>query len=158
MDSNSCRENLDFGRDRTEIRGTVIGILSLSSCEAEIAALSEAAKDTLYTRTILQEMGVTQQDPTALATDNKAAHDLSYNPEHHKRTKHVERRHFFIRECVEDMKLTVPLVKTTENLADFFTKPLAAKNFFNMRNAIMNIKGDHTEEQPALHSRRSSEP
>ena len=87
-------------------------------------------------------LGVPQKGATRLATDNKAAHDLSYNPEHHKRTKHVDRRHFFIRECVEDMKITVPLVKTTDNLADFFTKPLPTKAFFNMRNAIMNIRSN----------------
>ena len=88
----------------------------------------------------------------SLSTDNKAARDLAYNPEHHKRTKHVDRRHFFIRECVEDMKITVPLVKTTDNLADFFTKPLPAKTFFTMRNEIMNIKGDHTSVQPKKRS------
>ena len=116
--------------------------IALSSCEAEIVALSEAAKDTLYFRKILEELGVPHAGATRLATDNKAAHDLSYNPEHHKRTKHVDRRHFFIRECVEDMKITVPLVKTTDNLADFFTKPLPAKTFYNMRNAIMNIRSN----------------
>ena len=103
-------------------------------------ALSEAAKDALYFRKVLDELGALPDKATPLATDNKAARDLSYNPEHHKRTKHVERRHFFVRECVEDLKITVPLVKTTENLADFFTKPLPAKTFFTMRNIIMNIK------------------
>ena len=122
--------------------------IALSSCEAEIVALSEAAKDTLYFRKVLEELGTPSKSATALATDNKAARDLAYNPEHHKRTKHVERRHFFIRECVEDMKIAVPLVKTTDNLADFFTKPLPAKTFFTMRNEIMNIKGDHTTAQP----------
>ena len=63
----------------------------------------------------------------------------SYNPEHHERTKHIERRHFYIRELVERQKLIVPFVKTTENLADFFTKPLAAGDFFRLRNEIMNL-------------------
>ena len=52
--------------------------------------------------------------------------------------KHVERRHYFIRECVEDMKLVVPFVRTDDNLADFFTKPLDASRFFKLRNSIMN--------------------
>ena len=42
--------------------------------------------------------------------------NLSYNPEHHERVKHVERRHFFIRECVENGQLTVPYVNTVDNL------------------------------------------
>ena len=71
--------------------------------------------------------------------DNTAAIDLAYNPQHHKRTKHIARRHFFIRECVEGMKLTVPYVRSAENLADFFTKPLGARVFFALRDRIMNV-------------------
>ena len=52
--------------------------------------------------------------------------------------KHVERRHLFIRECVENGHLVVPFVRTHENLADFFTKALPPKVFFDMRNTIMN--------------------
>ena len=38
-----------------------------------------------------------------------------------------------VRECVERHQLRVPYVKSAENLADFFTKPLAAKQFFARR-------------------------
>ena len=72
--------------------------------------------------------------------DNQGARDLAYNPEHHERTKHIERRHFFIRECVEDGKLTVPFVRTDDNLADFLTKPLPASRFFALRDRIMNVQ------------------
>ena len=40
---------------------------------------------------------------------------------------------------VENNELVVPYVNTDENLADFFTKPLLAKKFFQMRAKIMNI-------------------
>ena len=33
----------------------------------------------------------------------------------------------------------VPYVKTDDNMADFFTKPLPAKRFFVLRNKIMNV-------------------
>jgi hypothetical protein len=52
--------------------------------------------------------------------------------------KHVARRHYFIRDMVEDFELTVPFVRTTENPADFFTKPLEPKKFFAFRRIIMN--------------------
>ena len=74
---------------------------------------------------------------------------ISYNPELHSRTKHIDRRHFFVRECVENMKLSVPFVKTVDNLADFFTKPLSAKTFFRLRDAIMNVRpGEAPESGP----------
>ena len=114
--------------------------MALSSCEAEIVAASEAAKEATYLRRFLEEVGVGSSEPTSLAMDNQAGRDLCYNPQHHPRTKHIERRHFFIREKVEDHTLVVPFVRTVDNLADFFTKPLGQKSFFPMRDIIMNVK------------------
>ena len=85
------------------------------------------------------ELGFDSGEPTSLFLDNKSAIDLSYNPEHHSKTKHIARRHFFIRECVEDGLLRVPFVSTVDNMADFFTKPLPAKSFYFMRDKIMNV-------------------
>ena len=56
---------------------------------------------------------------------------------YHDRTKHIARRHFFIREMVEEGRLVVPFVRTSENLADFFTKPLAPDLFAHFRGEIM---------------------
>tara|TARA_B110000046_G_C12885687_1_gene352090 strand:- start:33 stop:368 length:336 start_codon:yes stop_codon:yes gene_type:complete len=103
-------------------------------------AASEAAKDAVYLTNFLKELGlITPKQIASLAVDNTAAIDLAYNPQHHKRSKHIERRHFFIRECVEDMKLDVPYVRSVDNLADFFTKPLPKRQFFAMRDLIMNV-------------------
>ena len=112
----------------------------LSSCEAEIMAASEASKDALYLQEFLRELGLASPESIAkLAVDNTAAIDLAYNPQHHKRTKHIERRHFFVRECVEAMKITVPYVRSSDNLADFFTKPQKSSVFFAMRDLVMNV-------------------
>ena len=98
--------------------------VALSSCEAEIVAASEATKEATYLRRFLAELeGTEPQQPTSLAMDNQAGRDLAYNPQHHPRTKHIDRRHFFIREKVEDLTIVVPFVRTADNLADFFTKP-----------------------------------
>ena len=115
--------------------------VALSSCEAEIIALSEAAKDMVYLRKFISGMtGKQLVNSSVLRTDNKAARDLSYNPELHNRTKHVARRHFFIRDMVEAFELNVPLISTVNNYADFFTKTLKPGSFSSMRNKIMNIK------------------
>ena len=93
-------------------------------------------------RELLKELNIDIDKPTELRVDNQAARDLAYNPEFHPRTKHVDRRHFWIREKVEDFSLSVPFVKSHENLADFFTKCLPGKSFFHIRNLIMNAKED----------------
>ena len=115
--------------------------VALSTAEAEIIALSEAAKEVVYFRKFLR--GVNKSyitGPTRLETDSKAAFDLSYNPEHHGRTKHVARRHFFVRDQVEEGEISVRLVKTDDNAADFFSKPLKPSSFFSLRDSIMNIQ------------------
>ena len=96
--------------------------IALSSCEAEIVAASEAAKEAIYLRNFLEELGVGSDDPINLSVDNRSAQDLCYNPEHHSRTKHIERRHYFVRERVESLELRVPFVRSELNMADFFTK------------------------------------
>ena len=114
--------------------------VSLSSCEAEIYALSEAAKDVVYLRKFVNGLEPRSAElPTLLRTDNKAARDLSYNPEQHQKTKHIARRHFFVRDMVESFELQVPLVGTADNCSDFFTKALDSKSFFRFRNVLMNL-------------------
>ena len=113
--------------------------VALSSCEAEIKASSEASKEAIYLKRFAQELGLADDSALELHCDNKGARDLAYNPEHHSRTKHIDRRHFYIREMVENGELVVPYVATDDNLADFFTKPLTARRFFALRDKIMNV-------------------
>ena len=116
--------------------------VALSSCEAEIMAASESAKEALYLKKHLEEMGLHDGSPMSLSSDNSAAIALTYNPEHHDRVKHIERRHFFIREAVANDQLVVPYVPTAKNMADFFTKCLPPRQFKAMRNEIMNCDPD----------------
>ena len=113
--------------------------VALSSCEAELYAGSEAAKEAVYLGAFLDELGLGTNSPIPLAMDNKAGIDLAYNPEHHQKTKHIERRHYFLREMVEHQRLSVPYVASADNDADIFTKPLQASAFYPLRNRIMNV-------------------
>jgi len=133
--------------------------VSLSSCEAEIVALSEAAKDMIFFRKLIRGIDKhTISGPSDLFTDNMAARHLSYNPEFHRRTKHIERRHFYVRDMVENRELQVPFVPTDENPADFFTKPLDKKKFQYFRAKLMNetpVSKLETAMVKALYSSRS---
>ena len=113
--------------------------IALSTCEAEIIALSEASKDVVYLRKLVAGLNAAEPGPTELYTDSKSARDVSYNPEHHDRMKHVARRHFYVRDMVESFELTVPFVCTKDNLGDFFTKPIKSPaQFHAQRKIIMN--------------------
>ena len=113
--------------------------IALSTCEAEIIAMSEATKDVVYLRRFVNGLGEADPGPTDLATDSKSARDVSYNPEHHDRMKHVARRHYFVRDMVESFEIEVPFVTTDRNAADMLTKNMKSANkFFEFRAIIMN--------------------
>ena len=87
----------------------------------------------------MKSMNCRQISPTIIFEDNQGTIAISGNERITQRTSHIEVRHFFIRECVENLELRVPFVSTIDNMADFFTKPLPPKTFYRMRNAIMNV-------------------
>ena len=70
--------------------------VALSSCEAEIMAASLAASEAVHLRGFLQELGLAGEEPLEVGVDNTGARDIAYNPEHHQKVKHIQRRHFFI--------------------------------------------------------------
>ena len=115
--------------------------VALSSCEAEIMAASEASKEAIHLDRMAKDLKMSNSEPLDLFVDNQSAIAVAYNPELHQRTKHIERRHYFVREVVEAEKIRVPYVKSADNIADFFTKPLQGDKFFSMRDKIMNIQG-----------------
>ena len=114
--------------------------IALSTCEAEIVAASEATREGLSLRALIDDLGFGDPSPTKLYCDSQATIATAYNPEHYTKMKHVERRHFFVRECIENHQIVVPFVSTHENIADFFTRALDPKDFFRIRNKIMNHK------------------
>ena len=115
--------------------------IALSSTEAEIVSASASASEAVYLRTLLEELGFPQSEPTELRVDNQGVVFAATYPGHsHTKMKHVERRHFFVRELVQNGKLNVTYISTDDNVADIFTKPLATKRFKELRDKAMNIK------------------
>ena len=84
---------------------------------------------------MLTEYNVTQNVMT-LYCDNLSAINIYKNPIQHSRTKHIDIRHHFIRDLVEDKVITLEHVATDLQLADIFTKALDANQFENLRGKL----------------------
>ena len=54
-------------------------------------AASEAAKEAVYLSRFFTELGLGDDKPVEMGLDNQAAKAISYNPELHSRTKHIDR-------------------------------------------------------------------
>jgi hypothetical protein len=104
-------------------------IIALSSTEAEYIAQTHAAKEALWLRTFINEVRGTGEAPIAIHCDNQGAIALAKDNKFHSRTKHIDLRYHFIREAVQDEKITISYVPTDENVSDVLTKPLAKPKF-----------------------------
>ncbi|XBI71622.1 hypothetical protein VPH35_065793 [Triticum aestivum] len=115
-------------------------IVALSSCEAEYVAAAGAACQGIWLRRLIGELLGRDDGATRLCIDNKSAIALSKNPVFHDRSKHIELRYHFIRQCVEDGSIDVQYVRTGDQLADFLTKALGRTQFQEMRDRVGIVK------------------
>ena len=110
--------------------------VALSSCEAEFMAATAATCQALWLRSLLSEVTGAKQKPVTLYVDNKSAIALMKNPVFHGRSKHLDTRFHFIRECVENRQIVVEFVSTGEQRADILTMALARVKFVEMRELL----------------------
>jgi len=104
-------------------------IVATSSTEAEYVATMPACQDAVWLRRLLCELGLPQSAPTLLRMDNLGALAISKHPKAHQRTRHIDLRFHYIRECIKDGHVCTEWVPTGENLADAFTKALTPEIF-----------------------------
>ena len=104
--------------------------------EVEYMALSVATEEAIWLRHLQEELRVTDSCPTLIYEDNQGAISMAKNPVIYKRTKHVQIRYHFVREAVEQGTIALEYCRTTEMLADSFTKGLACEQFEKLRAGI----------------------
>lgn len=93
-----------------------------SSTEAEYVALAEAAREAVWVRSLVTELGI-QTGVVVLYEDNNGALALAHNPEFHERSKHIAKMHHYVREVVDQQIVQVLSCRTRHMLADTMTKP-----------------------------------
>ncbi|GFY40714.1 putative polyprotein [Trichonephila inaurata madagascariensis] len=77
-------------------------IVATSSTEA--IAASEATKEVIWLCRLIQGVVNLRKIPVP-QMDNRAAVKLSHNPEYHRRTKHIEKKHLFVHKKVFEGKI-----------------------------------------------------
>nr|GEU67695.1 retrovirus-related Pol polyprotein from transposon TNT 1-94 [Tanacetum cinerariifolium] len=105
----------------------------LKSCEAEYIATTSCVCHAIWLRSMLKELHIEQEDATEIYVDNKSAIDLAKNPVYHDRSKHINTRYHFIRECIARKDVRVIHTSSEDQAADIFTKPLNEQDFTRQR-------------------------
>uniref|UniRef100_A0A2N9G770 Integrase catalytic domain-containing protein n=1 Tax=Fagus sylvatica TaxID=28930 RepID=A0A2N9G770_FAGSY len=108
-------------------------IVTLSTCEAEYVAATSSVCHAVWLRSLLKELHMSQEEATEIFVDNKSALALAKNPVFHDRSKHIDTRYHFIRECIARKEVQLEFVKSQDQVADIFTKPLKYDTFYKLR-------------------------
>ena len=99
--------------------------VSLSTTEAEYQAAGVGAREALWLRKLLPELGRPIVGPVQIKGDNEAALNLTRNHMTTPRSKHIDVIHHFARERVESEEIVFIGIPSIENVADALTKPLS---------------------------------
>lgn len=86
-------------------------------------AMSDGAKEAIWLRGMAQELGINLES-IRMYFDNQGAGALSVGEGFQRRTKHIDVRHHFIRDCISSGQINISYTPTADMLADIFTKPL----------------------------------
>ncbi|XP_071688768.1 secreted RxLR effector protein 161-like [Rutidosis leptorrhynchoides] len=97
-------------------------VVALSSAEAEFRGIAKGVTEALWIKKLLTEVGFPPKDSIRIMCDNEAAIKISENPIQHDRTKHIEIDRHFIKEKLEAKIISLPFVRSEDQLADILTK------------------------------------
>ena len=106
--------------------------MARSSAESEFRAIALGICELLWLKIILEDLKIKTQGAIGLSCDNKSAISIVHNPVQHDRIKHIEIDRHFIKEKLDARIINILHVSSEEQVADVFTKGLAAKRFENL--------------------------
>ncbi|KAI3772528.1 hypothetical protein L6452_03715 [Arctium lappa] len=102
--------------------------VSTSTIKAEYIAATSCCSQVLWIQNQMLDYGVTFLH-TPIFIDNSSAISIVNNPVKHSKTKHIEIRYHFIRDCNEKKLIQVVKVHTDNQFADLFTKAFDVGRF-----------------------------
>ena len=71
-----------------------------------------------------------------LYCDSESEIRIFHNPVQHSKTKHISLKYHLFKDNFEDGNIGVHFVKTTDRLAEIFTKPLDEKYFISILSGL----------------------
>jgi hypothetical protein len=110
--------------------------VTLSACEAETVAASDAAQEALYLCSVLKELGFPQKGPATIMQDSQSSIAFANNEAKHTKMKHIDIKEQFLRELITDGRVKTKYIPSDQNVADMFTKALPRARFQQLRHAL----------------------
>ncbi|GKC25186.1 putative ribonuclease H-like domain-containing protein [Tanacetum coccineum] len=103
-------------------------IVANSTTEAEYVTAANCYGQVLWIHNQMMDYGFNFMN-TKIHIDNESTICIVKNPVYHSRTKHIEIRHHFIRDCYKKRLIDVIKIHTDANVADLLTKGFDVTRF-----------------------------
>jgi hypothetical protein len=110
--------------------------VALSSVEAKYMVASLAVCEALWLRKFLLGLFGHELEAIVIHCDNQSCIRLSKNPVFHDRSKHIDIRYQFIRDCVQRGAVRLDYIQTDEQMVDIFTKALSRQKFMKFNDQM----------------------
>jgi hypothetical protein len=127
-----------LGEGPVFVRSAKQRLVTKSSSEAELVALSDETSQVLWSRDFLIAQGY-KAGPATVYQDNMSTIAMAQKGKHASaRSRHVHVRYFFIKDRIAAGEVDVKYLQTRDMVADILTKPLQGEQFRKLRAALMN--------------------
>jgi hypothetical protein len=111
-----------------------------SSCEAEYMASAAVAAQGTWLQRLLEEVTGIRVPRPIIRMDNTTAIALAKNPILHDRSKHIDVKFHYTKECVECGDVEQEHIGANEELVDTLTKALGTKRFHELQEKICIVR------------------
>ena len=120
------------------IKSTKQKLVTKSSTEAELVALSDYASQAIWMRNFIVHQGY-DVGPVILHQDNMSCMALvKRGGPASERSRHIDIRHYWVKQLVDGKEAVVKHLSTDKMYVNVMTKPLQGQQFIRERNALTN--------------------
>jgi hypothetical protein len=100
-------------------------IVASLSTESKYITLSEAGREACWLWNLYGELGFPQMGPTIIMGNNEGSVALTWNPQTHNQSKHIDIRHHWIQDLVNNNVLEIENCCDPDQTADILMKALS---------------------------------
>ena len=127
---------LSIGRGPVLVKSSKQKLVTKSSTEAELVALSDATSLSIHELQFLKAQGI--ELVANLMQDNTSTIKLAENGRSNSdRTSHIKIRYFFRKQFLDDREMKISYCPTMHMVADILTKPLQGEQFEILRDMLL---------------------
>jgi hypothetical protein len=109
--------------------------VALSTAEAEYIATGSCCTQIIYLKQSLVDYNI-KLGSVSILCDSESVVKIAKNPVLHSQTKHIDIHHHFFCEKEANGDIALQNVRSEDQLADIFTKPLNERIFVRLRNEL----------------------